>query len=146
MKHLNPIRRAIETVMALYAVGFGVFIIFTIDAGLGSPLWWVGLDQNAQVLFALAMVFAGFIHAMGISINGSWRWSPLLRLIGMVTHATGVTYLVVAMIGSIGPPHGLPSGLYTYTVTAGLFWYLSCKAFVDLQNSLKLWAIYSVKL
>jgi len=132
--HLNQLRRILETIMALYAGGFGIFIIFTISMETGNPLWWVGFDIPAQNVFALLLMFAGTIHAWGIAINGRWRWSPLLRVIGMAVHAIAITYLVVAIINSIGP-HGIPSGLYSYSVTAGMFWYLVWKAMLDLRNS-----------
>jgi len=135
-KYLNQTRQIIEIGASLVAVGFGLFTIAVISLGLGDPLWWAGLDIPAQNAFALVLVFAGTIHSWGIAINGRWQWSPLLRVIGMTVHAAGISYLVAAIVGSISAEHGIPSGLYQYSVTAGILWYLDWRAFFDLRDSL----------
>jgi len=140
-RHLNPFRKLVEAGMAIYGVGYGLFIIWVIELGLGNPLWWVGFDIDEQNAFALTLIFAGFLHSMGIAINGKWRWSPALRAMGMSIHAGATTYLIVSMLGSLGP-HGVPSGLYPYSVTAGIFWFLALKGCQDLYHSITLSRIF----
>jgi len=135
-RYMNQSRRIIETGASLVAVGFGLFIIAVISLGVGDPLWWAGLDIPAQNGFALVLVFAGTAHAWGIAINGRWQWSPLLRVIGLTVHAAGISYLVAAIVGSISAAHGVPSGLYQYSISAGILWYLDWRAFLDLRDSL----------
>jgi len=126
--------------MAMYAVGFGLFIIWVIRLGLGDPLWWVGFDIDDQNLFALTLIGAGFIHSLGIAINGSWKWSPALRLTGMGLHAGAISFLVLTIADYDGG-HGIPSGLYQYSVAASILWFLTAKCATDLRDSLAIWRL-----
>ena len=60
------------------------------------------------------MTVAALVHAMGININGRWRWSPVLRLTGMICHAVAFFYL--ASLGSAS----LPLLTYRFILSAGL--------------------------
>lgn len=63
-------------------------ILFFIAAKLkDSPLmpaevygeWVVSIPAEA---WAISIMLASVIYILGIIVNGNWRWSPLLRLIG----------------------------------------------------------------
>ncbi len=54
--------------------------------------------QNGQALmFGQLMSLAALIHALGIRINGYWRFSPLLRLAGMTARPGGAALVSLAI-------------------------------------------------
>lgn len=104
-RFLYPQRKRFETLSAMYAAGFGIFIWS--QSFTQNPLEWADLDLVGALAFGQAMTIAALVHAAGVSINGSWRWSPVLRLIGMALHAGLFGYL--AAHGSGG------TAVYTYS-------------------------------
>lgn len=90
-RYLYPVRKRIELLAALYAGGFGLFVWAT--SFHGEPLAWAGMDNRAALAFGQAMSLAALVHALGIRINGHWRFSPVLRLVGMTAHACLLAWL-----------------------------------------------------
>ncbi len=45
--------------------------------------WVVSIDAEA---WAVSIMLASVVYILGIIVNGNWRWSPLLRLIGAGWH------------------------------------------------------------
>ena len=85
MRFLYPQRKRLEMLSAIFAGGFGVYV-WTLSYTT-NPLWWAGLFDADARDFGQVITCAALIHAAGVRINGSWRWSPVLRLFGMVIHA-----------------------------------------------------------
>lgn len=127
-KFLYPFRRRIETIAALYAAGFGLLVWIYIQSDITSPLSWLNVSAQAQVCIAYALVLAALLHALGIKINGSWRWSPLLRFIGMSVHAFIIMWMSYKGGGT--------SASYTYSWISILLLYGSYSAIRDLGISL----------
>jgi hypothetical protein len=110
--YLYPFRRRIEMCSAIYAGGLGLWVWVWAIHGERNALDWTGLDQREQLLMAQAMVLASLVHALGVRINGHWRWSPLLRVIGMSAHVTIMAWLAwTAALGS--------SATWTYSWVTG---------------------------
>ena len=81
-RYLYPQRKRLEILSAMFAGGYGVHIW---AAGFhGEPLLWAGLHNGQALIFGQIMSMAAFVHALGVRINGHWRWSPALRLLGPV--------------------------------------------------------------
>lgn len=90
-RYLYPIRKRLEIVSAVFAGGFGVHIWATSLAS--EPLAWAGIGDGAALIFGQVMGVAALVHALGVRINGAWRWSPALRLTGMVVHTVLFAFL-----------------------------------------------------
>lgn len=86
LRHLSERQRAIEVAAALYAMGFGGFIGSLISLGFPGPLIWTGWTIEVQEDVAFLMCLCGLIHALGVRVNGNWRWSPVMRFVGMTAH------------------------------------------------------------
>jgi hypothetical protein len=83
--YLYPARRRFEIIAALFAGGYGLRVLDLL--GRNNPLSWAKFSPDEAVMLAAVMITAAFAHAMGIWINGRWRWSPVLRFAAMVAHA-----------------------------------------------------------
>lgn len=99
---------------------------------ISSILFWVGMilypdALGAQVYGATAQVFqaeawaAGFMGASllviyGIHINGRWRWSPFLRILGFSLMAAMFSALVFS---SLSAPTGVV--IWAFTIPAFLY-------------------------
>ena len=54
-------------------------------------------------LWAGVLLFANALHLFGLYINGRWRWSPLLRVVALLTHLTfSITFLTSAITAPVG--------------------------------------------
>lgn len=104
---LYPRQRSIEILAALYAGGLGAYIGFSDAIGGHPPIGWLGLPRDGQIGIALALIGGALLHGLGIRINGRSRFSPLLRLVGLLVHAAVAVFAVVQGAGS--------SASYTYT-------------------------------
>ena len=83
-QYLYPVRKRLEMLSAIFAGGFGVFVwAMTFH---NNPLAWADLTNSGALAFGQVMSLAAFVHALGVRINGHWRWSPVLRLAGMACH------------------------------------------------------------
>jgi hypothetical protein len=88
-RYLYPRQRQTEVLSALFAGGFGFWCEFVQVSTGASPITWASPDIRVQHSLALALIGAALVHALGIRINGAWRCSPCLRLVGMAVH-TGI--------------------------------------------------------
>ena len=112
-RYLYPQRKRLEILSAVFAAGFGVNL--WLAAQHGAPLSWAGLHNGHALAFGQAVSLAALVHALGVRINGKWRWSPALRLAGMACHAALFMWLAVQGAGlSAGYTYGWISGLLVY--------------------------------
>ena len=112
-RFLYPFRKRIEMYGALYAGGFGMFIWAALACGDQSPIYWMDSGEVRHIWIGETLTLAAFLHALGIRINGHWRFSPLLRFFGMTCH--------LAIFGWIAASGWGTSAFYTYTwVSAAL--------------------------
>jgi hypothetical protein len=56
-------------------------------------------------IWAGSIMLASFVFLLGVLINGEWRWSPALRLVGAVWH---VFTLGAFCFGAFGTANGSP--------------------------------------
>jgi hypothetical protein len=113
MRYLYPQRKRFEVLSALFAGGYGLHVWSL--ATYSNPLQWAGMTQEDALAFALTISAFAMTHAVGVRINGSWRWSPILRLIGMTGHAAMFGFLAVAGAGQTASyVYGWGLGLMIY--------------------------------
>ena len=125
-RYLYPQRKRLEILSAMFAGGYGVHIW---AAGFhGEPLLWAGLHNGQALIFGQIMSMAAFVHALGVRINGEWRWSPSLRLAGMSAHTLMFAFLAVRDVGT--------TGAYTYTWITGLLLMGALSALKDTKRAL----------
>lgn len=120
-RYLYPHRKRMEICSAVFAAGFGVHLWAA--AIHGEPLAWAGVHNGQALMFGQAVTIASFVHALGVNINGKWRWSPVLRLIGMSAHAVMFAWLATRGIGQ--------SAAYTYGCISLSLAYGAKSAWVD---------------
>jgi len=94
--------------------------------GFASPVYW--LPHDLQDALAHFMILASFFHSLGIAINGNWRYSPALRVVGLSMHASVISVFVYSGAFS--------SASYTYAWIFAALMYGVVSAFKDLYNSL----------
>lgn len=80
---MPQLRKTAEIIMALYVAGFGVFVE-SHAAGGTNALAWAGFSLNDAWVFGWACWFASCIHAVGLWVNGRARWSPMIRVVGLL--------------------------------------------------------------
>lgn len=134
-RYLYPQRKRLEILSAMFAGGYGVHIW---AAGFhGEPLLWAGLHNGQALIFGQIMSMAAFVHALGVRINGHWRWSPSLRLAGMSAHTLMFAFLAVRGVGT--------TGAYTYTWIIGLLLMGALSALKDTKRALG-WEIHGIRI
>lgn len=126
---LSSFRRKIELAVAMYAGGLGLYIGFLISMFGVSPASWVSGSASGQLMFAQGLTLAALIHAIGISVNGSWRWSPMLRVVGISLHALMIFYAAVIGI--------LSTAGYTYMWVFAILLMALRSAMIDALASLR---------
>lgn len=126
MRYLYPQRKRMEIISAIFAGGFGVHIWAASFAS--SPLAWAGVDTPSALIFGQVMTLAALVHALGVRINGSWRFSPALRLLGMTVHTGLFGYLAWAGIGQTAG--------YTYAWGCVALMYGAMSALKDTKRAL----------
>ena len=132
-RFLYPHRKRMEIMSAVFAGGFGINIW---AAGLYSePLRWADLHNGQALIFGQVMSLAAFVHAVGVRINGEWRWSPSLRLAGMSAHTLMFAFLAVRGVGTTG----------TYTWITGLLLMGALSALKDTKRALG-WEIHGIRI
>lgn len=125
-KYLYPFRKRVEILAALYAGGFGMFILICQVLGFPSPIYW--LDAVDQASLAHFMILASLIHSTGVSVNGRWRYSPALRILGLSMHTSVIGVFVVE--------GNFSSATYTYAWICLALLYGVLSALRDLYRSL----------
>lgn len=83
--------------------------------------------------WAGSLVLASTVYLLGILINGRWRWSPLLRLIGAAWHsATLVAFAWGAALAASGDFVMVSSGVFAVVHC----WFVALN-FCDLRVALR---------
>jgi hypothetical protein len=83
--------------------------------------------------WAIWLMVAAFVYLAGIMLNGSWRWSPLPRLIGAAWHMLTLgLFSVSAMTAQYGDLFSLATAILT--VLHGWFCWLNME---DLKQAVK---------
>jgi hypothetical protein len=126
VRYLYPFRKRVEIVAALYAGGFGMYILLCNLLGYPSPIFW--LSEVNQSSLAHFMILASLIHSTGVSVNGAWRFSPALRVLGLSMHST--------VIGLFVYEGNFSSASYTYGWILMALLYGMLSAIRDLYRSL----------
>jgi hypothetical protein len=133
-RYLYPQRKRLEILSAIFAGGYGVHIW---AAGFhAEPLLWAGLHNGQALAFGQAMSLAAFIHALGVRINGQWRWSPTLRLAGMSAHTLMFAFLAIKGFWA--------TGFYTYSWVTALLFMGALSALRDTKRALR-WEIHGIR-
>lgn len=134
-RYLYPARKRLEMISAAFAGGFGIHIWAA--AFHGEPLLWADLYNHEALLFGQAISIAALIHALGVRINGQWRWSPMLRLLGMVAHTLMFAFLAFKGFGQTAG--------YTYGWIIGLLGMGALSALKDTKRALG-WEIHGIRI
>ena len=134
-RYLYPQRKRLEILSAMFAGGYGVHIW---AAGFhGEPIIWAGFHNGQALIFGQAMSVAAFVHALGVRINGTWKWSPMLRLLGMVAHTLMFAFLAFKGFGQTAG--------YTYGWITGLLGMGALSALKDTKRALG-WEIHGIRI
>lgn len=89
-----PPRKLAELIAALYGLAMGCFG-WVAEASGGNPFYWAAWPSHTVAGLFLA---SAVLHGLGVWINGAWRWSPVLRLIGMSAHASVILLLLLSSL------------------------------------------------
>lgn len=109
--------RALELYLSTVMLALGAALLFEGDSLL-LPQYaylWPALNEDAV---GYAMLLIGAIRWSAVTINGFWRPSPLLRLLGCIIGSFVWMLLLVSLLSSSVP--GVPPGVAWYG-TAFLF-------------------------
>jgi len=131
IKHLSIERRKRETFAATYGVVFGLVVHVVTHYGLGAPLWWLFDALESQERFAMMFLWFGLVFAIGIRVNGAWRWSPMFRVAGMAGMAGLMTFMSV--MGLVEDGYKFLTAGVTYGFAATMYWILARGAVHDLH-------------
>jgi hypothetical protein len=86
-----PPRKLAEIMSALYGLAMGIYSYVAHINGQ-SAFAWVPVE-NAGIALAWAFIGSSLVHGVGVKINGSWRWSPAIRFVGMAAHTAVIAVL-----------------------------------------------------
>lgn len=124
--YLFPQRRRFEILSAMFAGGFGLHI--WARAYHTNPLEWAGVSIGEALAFGCIMASFAMVHSIGVHINGRWRWSPVLRLIGLLGHTLAFALLAYHGMGQ--------TAAYTYAWGLALMLYGAWSAAVDTWDAM----------
>lgn len=119
---LSPVRRTIELLVGAYGTGFGLYVWFGAKSG-DNLLAWAGLNYSSGLWVAQLMSLAGLVHIMGVKINGKWRWSPFIRLAGILVHVALLSHLVSSGIEAFSTA-GYTYG-FIFILFLSVLWYVA---------------------
>jgi len=102
MKHRYISLFAVEMFASTFGVIWGFVVLQITLMGAGNPLFWISNSVEVQELFSWGFLVFGVIHALGINVNGRWKYSPSLRFVGMGGMASLTAYLSLVGMGSFG--------------------------------------------
>lgn len=112
-----PPRKMAEAVAAIYGLVMGCYGLAAYMDGGNAFAWVPGSSWNVPALF----MAGSLVHGAGVKINGRWRWSPVLRLIGISLHTLIIGALVLAAMplwSSAAPNYAFVLFLFIVAMTA----------------------------
>lgn len=75
-----------QWVLMVMALAFWIMAVRQDTPVMGPELYGLWVTSFPAELWAGSIMFASMFYLAGCYINGEWRWSPLLRLIGALWH------------------------------------------------------------
>jgi hypothetical protein len=100
-RYIYPRSRQFELLASLFSLGMGLVIWIGLVSKLSVPMQWSTMPVEQKEVVAWLLVGSGLVHAIGVRINGAWRWSPFLRLAGMAMNASVMTWLCLSGPGPV---------------------------------------------
>lgn len=122
----------------IQAWGSAYFTFFALstDTIMMSPdvygEWVTGFQAE---YWSIPLLIGALIHIAGVKINGSWRWSPALRVFGSVVISCMLSMFVY---GSGTAPLGDPIVAFSSGFACIYFWFTLLNI-GDLSRSIKRW-------
>ena len=95
----------VQCMMLAIAVMFWLAAKAMAGPVMAADTYGVWVTSWPAEVWAGSIMAAAFAFLMGIMINGEWRWSPALRLLGAAWH---VVTLTAFCVGAAGAAHGNP--------------------------------------
>lgn len=116
---VEALGRGSEWITSCVLIGFGVALFYPGETLAGSGYRaFAGLGLTDFMLGSL-MASSGILRSVGLIINGRWRRSPTLRVVGALIGSTLFTMLAAAFAApSFSGSGGLSTGATTYLVLA----------------------------
>lgn len=117
------------------AMLFWVFAKMSDTQVMPAEVYGAWVTSYPAEWWAASIMLASAAYICGILINGAWRWSPALRVIGAAWHVITLSAFVVsAMSARYGDFFVLSSGVFAVVH----MWFLSLNA-GDLMRAVRKW-------
>jgi hypothetical protein len=103
------LRRHGDSQTVFQAMLLGMALVFWIEAKIedgpimAPEIYGDFVTQYPAEWWAASLMLASGCYLAGILINGNWRWSPALRLVGALWH---VTTMALFVVGGMDAKHG----------------------------------------
>lgn len=113
--------RALEWLTSCALLVFAITLAFPGDTLRASPSFMAFLDMGLEeAALALPISWVAGVRMAGIYINGAWRRSPILRMVGAIIGAGIFAFLstMFAMPYLLGQQEGLSTAAGIYLVLA----------------------------
>ncbi|RMD50927.1 hypothetical protein D6827_03155 [Candidatus Parcubacteria bacterium] len=126
----SPPPKMIEIISGLLASYWGFMMLFFNKVELPS-FWWLGFSYAESAKLSFLLVAAGLIISLGANMNGRWRISPFIRLVGHLiitiilteilalggstAGSVAATYSLLWLISVIGCVVSLIDGIVSFT-------------------------------
>ena len=69
-------------IMLMASTSFTIAALTTSEDVMSAAVYGADVVQFRAEAWSLPIVLASLLHLLGTKINGHWRWSPILRIIG----------------------------------------------------------------
>lgn len=89
-----PPRKLAELFGALFALYLGAWGLLAWTDG-HAIFWWSEGGRRFSLHVSLFLTVSALVHGLGVKINGNWRWSPALRMVGMSGHLSVMLWLAI---------------------------------------------------
>lgn len=105
---IYPMTRRREAQIEWASLFLFVACLFWIAAGTGDfamseEVYGPVVIAVPAELWSSVLLFANAAHLFGLYINGRWRWSPLVRVMALLTHsAFSITFLTSSVAAPFG--------------------------------------------
>lgn len=127
--------RRLEYAIALYTLGFGLFILIP---GTAMRVIYFGeaLHFAPEWAWGIGLSAIGALHAYALHINGRAAWTPFARFVVLFFNMQIFTALAIA----VAHRSPLSTGVFTYGFLAGGFCGMAIySAGVDCGREAKIW-------